>query len=111
IMAAAGHFVEKLRWDRNRMWEGSRRYLRDTNLDVITAEAIAWIHFLMMRFWRAEQKKDHEMFERIGYGTSFTTSQLALSMIEKQTGYDFKARWIECRIGSWEVSGLAVSIA
>src|SRR5947209_930663 len=31
IMAAAGHFVGGLRWDRQKgMWEGSRRYLRDT---------------------------------------------------------------------------------
>src|SRR5450631_3005770 len=47
IMATAGHFVGGLRWDRQAGWEGSRRYLRDTNLDVITAEAVVWIHFLM----------------------------------------------------------------
>jgi hypothetical protein len=46
IMAAAGHFVRDLRWDRQKgMWEGSRRYLRHTNLDVITAEALVWVGF------------------------------------------------------------------
>src|SRR5262249_15135539 len=98
IIAAAGHFVGGLRWDRQKgIWEGSRRYLRDTNLDVITAEAIVWIHFLMGRFWRADQKEDHEMFERAGYATLFTASRLFLDMIEEQTGFDFKARAIESR--------------
>jgi hypothetical protein len=97
IMAGAGHFVEKLQWDRSGMWEGSRRYLRDTNLDVITAEAIVWIHFLMGQFWFADRKKDHEMSERVGHGTLFTASQLTLGIIEKLTGCDFKARWIESR--------------
>jgi hypothetical protein len=42
IMALAGDFVGKtLSWDKqNGSWEGSREYLRNTNLDVITAEAI-----------------------------------------------------------------------
>jgi hypothetical protein len=95
-MAAAGHFVRDLRWEKG-MWEGSRRYLRDTNLDVITAEAIIWMHFLMGRFWEADQEKDHEMFERVGYGTTFTALQLALDMIKEQTGFDFKARGVESR--------------
>jgi hypothetical protein len=46
IMAAAGFFVERFRWDRG-VWKSSRRYLRDTNLDVITAEAIVWVHSLL----------------------------------------------------------------
>jgi hypothetical protein len=96
IMAGAGHFVEKLQWDRSGMWEGSQRYLRDTNLDVITAEAIVWIHFLMGRFWFADRKKDHEMSERVGH-VPLIASQLTLSIIEELTGCDFKARWIESR--------------
>jgi hypothetical protein len=98
IMAAAGHFIGGLQWDRQKgMSEGSRRYLRDTNLDVITAEAIVWIHFLMGRFWKADGEKDPKMFEQVGYVTLYTALQLALDMIEKQTGFDFKARSIESR--------------
>jgi hypothetical protein len=98
IMAAAGHFVGGLRWDRQKgMCQGSKQYLRHTNLDVITAEAIVWIHFLMGQFWKADQKKDHDMFERVGYVTTFTASRLALDMIETHTGCDFKARAIERR--------------
>jgi hypothetical protein len=97
IMGGAGHFVEKLQWDREGILEGSQRYLRDTNLDVITAEAIVWIHFLMERFWLADQKKDHEMFERVGLGTFREAFELALCTIEKQTGCDFRARSIESR--------------
>ena len=44
IMAGAGHLVGRLQWDRSGMWEGSQRYLRDTNLDVITVEAIGRHH-------------------------------------------------------------------
>jgi hypothetical protein len=70
MMAAAGNFVEGLRWDRQKgMWEGSRRYLRDTNSDVIAAEAIVWIQFLMGKLWKADQKNDPETFERVGYDT------------------------------------------
>ena len=48
IMAAAGNFVRDLRWDQKKgLWEGSRRYLRNTNLDVTTAEAIVWTYVLM----------------------------------------------------------------
>jgi hypothetical protein len=98
IMAAAGHFVGGLQWDRQEgMWQGSQRYLRDTNLDVITAEAIVWIHFLMGRFWKADGENDPEMFARVGYVTLSTALRLTLGMIEKQTGFDFKARGIESR--------------
>ena len=59
IMRAAGHFVgESLRWDKQEgMWEGSHQYLRDTNPDVITSEAIIWISFLMNQFWLVDQKE------------------------------------------------------
>jgi hypothetical protein len=35
------------------------------------------------------------MYERIGYGTCTLATRLALDMIEAQTGFDFKANWIE----------------
>ncbi len=97
VMGAAGHFVEGLRWERNGMWEGSRRYLRNTNLDVITAEAIVWIQFLMGRFWQADQKKDRDMFEQVGYGTLGVASRLELDMIEEHTGFDFNSKGAERR--------------
>lgn len=98
IMAAAGHFVGRLRWDPQRgMWDGSRRYLRDTNLDVIAAESMIWMHFLMGEFWRGDRKKDRETYERVGYGTFSSGAQLALDMIEKLTGVNFKNRGIESR--------------
>ena len=100
IMAGAGHFVgTSLRWDEHKgmkgMWEGSRRYLRNTNLDVITAEAMVWMHFLIGNFWKAEKEKHHEMFERLT--TIPTAALLALDMIRDQAGFDFKARWTESR--------------
>lgn len=95
IMGAAGHFVDNLRNPQDKVWKEVWHYLRDTNLDVITAETMVWITFLMTQLWRAEQKKDHEMFERIGYGTCASATRLALDMIEAQTRFDFKAIWSE----------------
>jgi hypothetical protein len=94
IMAAAGHFVRGLRWDGQKggVIRGSRHCLRDTNLDVITAETIIWIHFLMMEFLKAE---DHEILEWIGYGTSPNALELTLGVIERETGFDFKAQGVE----------------
>ena len=57
-----------LQWDRQKGWEGSRRYLRDTNLKVMTAEVVVWITLLDGKVLAGEE--DREMVERIGYGTS-----------------------------------------
>jgi hypothetical protein len=96
-MAAAGHFVRDL-CDRQKEITGQlHHYLRDTNFDVITAETIVWVHFLMERLWRADDQKDHEMFERIGRATTGAAFKLVLEMIEKQTGFDFKARAVESK--------------
>ena len=66
IMAAAGDFVGGLRWDRAVMWKGSRHYLRNTNLDVIAAEAIVWMHFLMRQFWEKNVEKEYQSFMQTG---------------------------------------------
>lgn len=101
IMMAAGHFVGSLQWGEQKgMWEGSRRYLRDTNPDVITAEAINWITFLMGRLWEEDgyargSGKDPEMFERVGYLTLTKAGQLARQVIKSETDFDFKASAIE----------------
>jgi hypothetical protein len=92
IMGAAGDFTNGLRWDEQPMWQGSSRYLRDTNSDVITAEAIVWLTFLMGRLWKADQRNDREMFERVGFVTVMGAHRLTLSMVESQTGVDFTAR-------------------
>jgi hypothetical protein len=95
IMGAAGHFVNDLKNPQDKVWKEVWHHLRDTNLDVITAETMVWITFLMAQLWRAEQKNDHGMFERIGYGTHTLAAKLALDMIEAQTGFDFRAEWSE----------------
>lgn len=97
VMAAAGSLVKNLRSDRSKITKALRRYLRDTNLDVITAEAIIWIHFLMETLWKRDQVNDHEMFERIGRVTFFTAEQLLLYTIKEQTGFDFLAEATQSR--------------
>lgn len=91
IMGAAGHFIYDLKNPQAKVWKDVWHYLRDTNLDVITAETMVWITFLMAQLCRAEQKSDPEMFERIGgYSTNVMAKTLALGMIEKCTGFDFE---------------------
>jgi hypothetical protein len=93
VMGAAGHLVEGL--DRGLNRDSSQRVLRDTNLDVITAEAIIWIHFLMIRFWKTDQKKSPEMFERVDDSTFIETLKFVLQTIAEATGFDFKETTLE----------------
>jgi hypothetical protein len=107
IMAAAGDFVGGLRWDRAVMWKGSRHYLRNTNLDVIAAEAIVWMHFLMRQFWEKNVEKEYQSFMQtgriesqwllIGEQVFPTAHEIALSMIQGQTGFDFNKTGSERR--------------
>ena len=98
IMAAAGHFVsETLHWEKGAMWRSSRQFLRNTNLDVITAETIVWVAFLIGQLWKADAKRDREMFEWIGYVTTATAGQLALGIVQDMTGVDFEGRAKESR--------------
>lgn len=96
IMSAAGNFVEGIKRDEP-YYKEMRQYLRDTNPDVITGEAIVWITFLIGQMWKADQKKDREIFERVGYVTISKAGQLALEMIKSKTSFDFTARAIESR--------------
>ena len=96
IMAAAGFFVERFRSDRG-VWKSSRRYLRDTNLDVITAEAIVWVHSLLGKLWLNDALKDHETIERIGALTFLVASKMALHMVKARTGFGFEKEATERR--------------
>src|SRR5690349_8663464 len=78
FMSAAGYFVENLQSNKEQMYKELRQFLRDTNLDVITAETIIWITFLMYRSWQTDEKKDHEIYERIGNLTFSTANRLVL---------------------------------
>jgi hypothetical protein len=93
VMGAAGHLVEQL--DRGLDGNSSQRVLRDTNLDVITAEAIIWIHFLMIRLCDTDQKKSPEMFGRVDDSTFIEAFKFVLQTIAQQTGFDFKEAAIQ----------------
>jgi hypothetical protein len=54
VMAAAGNFVKSLCSDETEIQKTLQQYLRGTNLDVIAAEAIVWVHFLMERLWLSQ---------------------------------------------------------
>ena len=79
------------------MWKSSRRYLRDTNLDVITAEAIVWVHSLLGKLWLNDAVKDHETIERIGALTFLVASKMALHMVKARTGFGFEKEATERR--------------
>jgi hypothetical protein len=98
FMSAAGHLVKGLADPEDSEIAGDiEHYLCDTNLDVITAEAMVWISFLIGQLWRADQKNDHEMFERIGYVTISTANRFALDMIKELTEHDYTTSSTERR--------------
>jgi hypothetical protein len=99
IMSAAGNLVENLRWDQTKMWRGSQQYLRDTNLDVIAAEALIWVYFLMRKFYDNEIEKEYQR-RRAGHTRTspwlhvdehafHLARLLVLEIIHGQTGFDF----------------------
>jgi hypothetical protein len=126
-MAAAGDFVTNFRWEKA-MWEDSHRFLRHTNLDVITAEAVVWIFFLMRKFCENDLKKQSDMIRtgryddsdtllNIGQSTFPTARQIVLSMIEQQTGFNFnetvmtrRKRYQEAMAGEEDVALVFASI-
>ena len=91
VMGAAGDLVTHL--DRGLDGNSSQRVLGNTNLDVITAEAAVWIHFLMISFWKADQKKSLEL--KVDDSTFIEALQFCLQTIGEQTGFDFKETMIE----------------
>ena len=93
VMGAAGHLVEQL--DRGLDGNSSQRVLRDTNLDVITAEGENLIHFLMIRLCDTDQKKSPEMFGRVDDSTFIEAFKFVLQTIAQQTGFDFKEAAIQ----------------
>jgi hypothetical protein len=100
IMAAAGFFVRKLHWDgQEGLCEGSDQFFGNTNLDVITAEAIIWIGRIMQRLQKAEEKaaEDDELKKRLGFGTSLHGHQVVLRFIERKTGVNFTDRATQSR--------------
>jgi hypothetical protein len=127
-MAAAGDFVTNFRWEKA-MWEDSHRFLRRTNLDVITAEAVAWIFFLMRNFCENDLKTQSDMMRTgrydaysdplldIGQNTFPTAREIVLSMIERQTGFNFnktvmtrRRRYQEAMASGEDVASVFASI-
>lgn len=102
ILSASGSLIKSLRWEKNDtgpiFWEGSDTLLRRTNLDVITAEAIVWIGFLMGQLRRADAKRDREMYERVGSTTVGAAGGLGREFIRSFTGVDFSERSKDARM-------------
>lgn len=96
VMYGAADFVNgSLNPQKSELWTASPSLLADTNKDVLTAETIVWLCFLMGRFWTTE--RDYEMRQRVGYLTLTHTNQLCLALINDATGVDFKVRFVESR--------------
>jgi hypothetical protein len=100
IMGAAGDFMKDLHWEKAGFWRESDYYLRSTNLDRITAEALVWITFLMSRFFSAEE--GYEVKQRLGYATVVEAHNLLMGIIEQETGFDFAKKADSSRKLYWE---------
>ena len=99
ILYSAGEFVgNTLHWETMKgVWQGSDQYLRNTNYDVITAETILWLAFVIGQLWRADGRKDRQLFCRIGFGTVSLSLNMGLETIRYETGVDYRARMVESR--------------
>lgn len=96
VMCGAARFVNgSLDPENSELGDGSRSLFADTNKDVLTAETIIWLGFLMGRFWTAE--RDHEMRQRVGYLTLTHVNKLCLSVISDIAGFDCQDRFVESR--------------
>lgn len=98
IMSAAGHFVKGLMdAQADEVVFTLEHFRRDVNWDVITAEAIVWIGFLIFKLWEADTKSDQKMFELIGSSTLYMASRYSLELIREITGCDYTAQCDERR--------------
>ena len=88
VMGGAGDLVKDL--DSGMGGDSSLRVLGDTNLDVITAEALVWVHFLIMGLWKNDPERNSEIFKRVNDSTFLVALKIALDAIESETGFDFR---------------------
>jgi len=88
VMGGAGNLVKDL--DSGIGGDSSLRVLGDTNLDVITAEALVWVHFLIMGLWKNDPERNSEIFKRVNDSTFLVALKIALDAIESETGFDFR---------------------
>jgi len=51
MMGAAEH-IRDLKWDQGAAWDNSQKFFHDTNMDVITAEALVWIGWCCLTYGR-----------------------------------------------------------
>src|SRR5262249_47877502 len=93
VMGAAGHLVAQL--DRGLDGNSSWRFLGNTNLDVVTAEAIIWNHALLMWLWKTEHNKNPKMLEGVDDSIFIEALKMILETIAAETGFDFKEAAIE----------------
>jgi hypothetical protein len=93
VVGAAGNLVAQL--DRGLDGNSSQRFLGDTNLDVVTAEAIIWNHVLLMWLWKTERMKNPKMLEGVDDSIFIEALKMILETIAAETGFNFKEAAIE----------------
>lgn len=97
IMMAAAELVRDLILGEGEARENSPELFRNTNLDVITAEALVWVETVLFRMWGEHARRDDEVLYLVGHGTFPRSLDLIDVVIKAQTGVDFKHRSLEGR--------------
>jgi hypothetical protein len=96
VMYGANQFInDGLNVEKNEIWFRSSSIITDNNRDVLIAETINWICYLIGRLWISD--KEPEIRERVGYLTLTHTNRLCVSTISEATKVDFHDRAIEGR--------------
>ena len=97
-MYGADHFINRdLNPKYSDIWSGNNSFVTGQNRDVLTAETIVWLAFLLGRLWLHDKEKDSEMRERIGYGTFTQANRLLVSTISDAVNFDFNIRAMQAR--------------
>ena len=98
IMYGAEHFITRdLDPDKSEIWFNHESIVTDSNKDVLMAETIVWLGFLIGRLWKSDKEYEGEWWKREAWATLPHTNKLLVSIISDLTKVDFHNRAIEGR--------------
>jgi hypothetical protein len=94
IMYGADHFITRdLNPEKSEIWFNHKSIVTDSNKDVLMAETIMWLCFLIGRLWTSDKEYEiRERWIRERWVTLTHTNKLLVSTISDLTKVDFHNR-------------------
>jgi hypothetical protein len=99
MMYGADHFITRdLNPEKSEIWFNHKSIVTDSNKDVLMAETIVWLGFLIGRLWTSDKEYEiREQWIRERVVTLTHTNKLLVSIISDFTKVDFHNRAVEGR--------------